>query len=236
MKQGEHKSWTERVAAACRQDPKKALTMAALASVLLVMWGRMLLTGDSHPARAGAATTTTPGTPNNTSMSTARPTAPPRVMVSMNRSGSSLPGVAPAAPVSPQKDGRRRMREWMSQPVRPIARNLFAVKLEYYPREGSRPGQGAKTARDGEFWGRLEKSLLLQADQKDKRDNLLANFKEEAGKLRLDSIVMGPEPKAMIEGKLVSEGEVVAAFRVLKIEPRRIIVEREGIRLEIQMR
>ena len=29
---------------------------------------------------------------------------------------------------------------------------------------------------------------------------------------------------------------VVATFRVLKIEPRRIIIEREGIKLEIQMK
>jgi hypothetical protein len=47
---------------------------------------------------------------------------------------------------------------------------------------------------------------------------------------------MGPQPKAMIEGKLVNEGEVAAGFRVLKIEPRRITIEREGIVLEIQMK
>ena len=40
----------------------------------------------------------------------------------------------------------------------------------------------------------------------------------------------------MINGKLIAEGDVVASFRVLKIEPRRIIVEREGIRLEILMK
>ena len=68
------------------------------------------------------------------------------------------------------------------------------------------------------------------------RENLLANFRAEAGNLRLDSIIMGPQPKAMIDGKLVAEGDVVALFRVLKIEPRRIIVEREGIKLEIQMK
>src|SRR5205814_351400 len=96
--------------------------------------------------------------------------------------------------------------------------------------------EGVKTTADGEFWGRLEKSLMLQADQRDKRENLLANYRAEAGNLRLDSIMMGPSPKAMIDGKLLAEGDVVASFRVLKIEPRRIIVEREGIRLEILMK
>jgi hypothetical protein len=39
----------------------------------------------------------------------------------------------------------------------------------------------------------------------------------------------------MVNGELVGEGGVVADFRVLKIEARRLIVEREGIRLEIKM-
>ena len=82
----------------------------------------------------------------------------------------------------------------------------------------------------------MEKSLMLQADQRDKRENLLANYKDQAAKLRLDSIIWGAQPKAMIEGKLLAEGDVVASFRVLKIEQRRIIVEREGIRLEILMK
>jgi hypothetical protein len=47
---------------------------------------------------------------------------------------------------------------------------------------------------------------------------------------------MGAKPKAVIDGALVGEGDVVAQFRVLKIEARRIIVEREGIKLEIQMK
>ena len=56
---------------------------------------------------------------------------------------------------------------------------------------------------------------------------------------------MGPTPKAVINGDLVGEGDVVTSgtvgdtrvvFRVLKIEPRRILVEREGITLSIQMK
>jgi len=62
--------------------------------------------------------------------------------------------------------------------------------------------------------------------------------------MRLQSTVMGATPKAVIDERVVSEGDVVACgsgenrttFRVLKIEPRRIIVEREGIKLEIQMK
>ena len=78
--------------------------------------------------------------------------------------------------------------------------------------------------------------MALQADQRDKRQNLIANYKAQAASLRLVSTMMGPQPKAMVNAELVGEGSVVAGFRVLKIEARRIIVEREGIRLEIQMK
>jgi hypothetical protein len=47
---------------------------------------------------------------------------------------------------------------------------------------------------------------------------------------------MGETPKALIDGELVGEGDMVGSFRVLRIEPRRIIVERDGVRLEIPMR
>ena len=58
----------------------------------------------------------------------------------------------------------------------------------------------------------------------------------QAAEMRLQSTVMGAKPKAVIDGALVGEGDVVAQFRVLKIEARRITVEREGIKLEIQMK
>jgi hypothetical protein len=48
--------------------------------------------------------------------------------------------------------------------------------------------------------------------------------------------MMGSAPKALVNGKLVQEGDVVASFRVLKIEARGIIVEQKGIKLEIQFK
>jgi hypothetical protein len=55
----------------------------------------------------------------------------------------------------------------------------------------------------------------------------------EAGRLHLQSVVMGTSPRAMVDGQLLAEGDVVANFRVLRIEARGITVEREGIKLEV---
>jgi hypothetical protein len=125
------------------------------------------------------------------------------------------------------------LQKWSEPPVPPITRNLFAVRMEYFPIDGSRT---AESDTEGGFWAKLEKSMRLQTDQKDKRENLTANITAQAEKLKVQSTVMGPKPRAMVNGELVGEGDVVAEFRVLKIESRRIIVEREGIRLEILMR
>jgi len=78
--------------------------------------------------------------------------------------------------------------------------------------------------------------MTSRADVKKERQILVENLARQASQLRLQSTIMGASPKAVIDGGLVGEGDVVATFRVLRIEPRRITVEREGIKLEIQMK
>jgi hypothetical protein len=90
--------------------------------------------------------------------------------------------------------------------------------------------------REETFWTELEKSLAQQADEASKRESLVNSLKQQAQAIRPQSTIMGPNPRAMINGQMVGEGDVVASFRVVKIEARRIIVEREGIRLDVPMK
>jgi len=225
-------STLEKVVAAARRDPKRSAVLVAVVLLLLTLWARMFLAASGTevgPARAGGAVARAGSTSRNRIAA---------VEGSTIVGGSDQAGPLSIGPSIAQQNGvaEQRLRSWLAEPVPPIGRNLFAVKLDYYRVDALRPVQGLKTTEDGEFWASLEKSLSFQADQRGKRENLVANYKAEAEKLRLDSIIMGPQPKAMIEGKLVNEGEVAAGFRVLKIEPRRITIEREGIVLEIQMK
>src|SRR5439155_21459460 len=119
-----------------------------------------------------------------------------------------------------------------------VSRNLFSVNLDYYPVDGTRPTQPSRTGTRETFWVELAKSLSAQADQQEKRANLIQNLRQQAGQLQIASTFMGSgngRPKALINGVLVGEGEVVAGFRVLRIEARRVVFEREGIRLEVPM-
>jgi hypothetical protein len=202
---------------AARGDPKKSGVVLVLSVTLFSMCIRMVISpvSGAGPSRAGGAVTRSSAMSGNATAN-----------------ASLDPTLAPAKPGAVDQ----RLRDWLAEPARPISRNLFAVKLDYYPSDPSRPPEAPKWTADGEFWAKLEKSLILQADQQGRRDNLVANYEAAAGRIRLDSIMMGPQPQAMIDGKLVRVGDVAAGFRVLKIEPRRIVIEREGIKLEIQMK
>lgn len=125
------------------------------------------------------------------------------------------------------------LTRWARRPVGPMTRNLFAVPLDYYPRDVAR---GGELSAGGGFWDRLAKSVSAHADEQEQRQILIDNVRIMAGGLKLQSTVMGPQPSAMVNGEMVREGSVVAGFRVLKIEARRMIVEREGIKLAILMK
>ena len=193
---------------AVRNDPQKAGVLTVLLVVLGVLQLRLQMTGQDGPSRATASVSES--TTDNPS-----------------RFGASSSG-AKNAP-----DVQAALREWMDAPAMPLRRNLFAIDLERFPLDGSVTSVSTKSSG---FWDDLAKSMTFQADVRKERQILIENLHQQASQLRLQSTMMGATPKAVINGELVEEGEVVAAFRVLKIEARRIIVEREGIKLEIQMR
>ena len=211
--------------AAARRDPKKTGVMIVLTVLLGFMVVRTFGPG-ANPRRASAAS----GSLTNTAAG--------------GGTGARKGGLAGGAGNTQSESQAARdlaispyMRKWADAPVSPISRNLFAIRLEYFPMEGPKTGSaGVRERADDGFWARLEKSLAHQADQRDKRENQKANYIKAAAEMKLQSTIMGPQPKALVNGELVGEGDVVAEFRVVKIEARRMIIEREGIRLEIQMK
>ena len=203
----------DKIRQAVRNDPQKAGILTVLVSILVVLQIRLQMSEeDAGPARAAA---------NAASMVADNP--PPF--------GAITPEVhAAARPL----DTAAALRAWIDAPSPPLTRNLFTVDLERFPHDGSRVQTTNKDVVG--FWDELAKSMTFRADVKKERQVLVENLARQASQLRLQSTIMGASPKAVIDGGLVGEGDVVASFRVLRIEPRRIIVEREGIKLEIQMK
>ena len=188
-------------------DPKKTLVLSVLVVALSLMWVRRLSEGKTGPQGSRAAIAATSDKEN------------------FARAHAANRGVAEAG---------SSYIEWRSAPIQPLARNFFAVRFEKFPLDGTRPAELVE--RSDTFWDDLAKSLSTQADHKKQRQILVENLQMQAGQLKLQTTLMGPTPRAVLNGMSVGEGDVVAEFRVFKIEARRIIVEREGIKLEIPMK
>ena len=203
----------DKIYQAVRNDPQKAGILTVLVAILLVLQIRLQMSErDAGPAHA-AANTAPDGTDN----------PPPFGAVATETHATARP-----------LDSAAALRAWMESPSAPLTRNLFEVELERFPHDGSVVQTTNKDVVG--FWDELAKSMTFRADVKRERQILVENLARQASQLRLQSTIMGASPKAVIDGGLVGEGDVVASFRVLRIEPRRITVEREGIKLEIQMK
>jgi len=122
--------------------------------------------------------------------------------------------------------------EWTRKPITGTKRNLFSIKLDYFHVDGTRPIFTRDDA-DG-VWDQLAKSLAAKADQEKAKGILLENLRLQASRLDLQSLgVFNGIPKAMVNGTIVQEGDTIEGFRIVQIETKRIVVEREGVKLQV---
>jgi len=206
------KSWQDRLAAAVRAQPKKAAALAALTLAMGGLWVKMIATDGPAAARA---------------------VAPP---AAMQAAGGMDVTAVPVVP-SGAADAATKLREWVDGDVTPLGRNLFAVKLDYFPQEPGKVVPPPPAPAGEGFWERVEKSMAARADLERRRGELIEGLRKQAARLEVQGrMISQGKPKALINGKLVGEGEDVAEFRLVKIEAGRIIVEREGVRLQVLTR
>ena len=100
------------------------------------------------------------------------------------------------------------------------SRNLFR-----FDPSGYQPSQVRNTLKDE------EKSGPLPDDQ----DVRLAEAREAAEGLLLQSTVPGDSPYAVINGMVVQVGKEVDGFRLLKVEDRTVVLEYNGISFKLKM-
>jgi hypothetical protein len=194
--------WLDSMFRQMKAEPKKALSLALLVAVLVAMWVKIFVFGDPHQATAGGF-------------------AAGKL--------KSDPSYSPIQQLSPAS---RILLDWVKKPITGTKRNLFAIKLDYFPVDGSRPMFSGDDA-DG-FWDQLAKSLAAKADQEKVKGILRDNVRMQASRLDLQSLGMfNGIPKAMVNGTIVQEGDTIEGFRIVRIETKRIVVEREGIQVEV---
>jgi hypothetical protein len=188
-----------------RAEPKKAVALLLLVAILGTMWAKIFLF--TEPAQTVA-------------------NPYPNGKPASGTSGNTNAGM-PA--------GSRSLVKWTLEPITGTKRNLFAIKMDYFPVDGSRP---IFTGDEGDgFWEQLAKSLAAKADQEKAKGILLANLAMQASRLDLQStVIRDGKPTAMVNGTLVQEGDTIEGFRILKIEAKRLVIEREGIKLEVNFK
>ncbi|HEV8377535.1 MAG TPA: hypothetical protein VGP99_01700 [Tepidisphaeraceae bacterium] len=185
-----------------KAEPKKAAALALLVAVLVAMWAKIFLFSDPRPVSAGAS------------------------------GGEKVKAVTPYTLNQQLSPASRSLLEWTKKPITGTKRNLFAIKLDYFPVDGSRPMFSGDDA-DG-FWDQLAKSLAAKADQEKAKGILRDNVVMRASRLDLQSTgSFNGIPKAMVNGTIVQEGDMIEGFRVVMIEAKRIVVELEGIQVQV---
>jgi hypothetical protein len=190
-----------------RASPAKSATLSGLVLIMVVAWLRVLMGGRTGPALVQAA---------------------------MMGNSSSSSAYAPDSAVQHRPaDQTLSIQQWARQPAEALPRNPFAVPIDFYPADGSRTDDAASA--NNSYWNQIAKSMSSRADQEQQRQILVDNIRIAAESLKLESTIMGAAPGAMVNGEFVREGSMVAGFRVLKIEPQRLIIEREGVKLAVEM-
>ncbi len=104
-------------------------------------------------------------------------------------------------------------------------------RLEYFPLAD---GNLSDDSSDADAAAKA-KSEQAAADEKKERQKLADQLQSEAASLELETTMMGPTPRAMISGALVGEGDMVSDFRVVKITQRFVILESQGVQIELKM-
>jgi hypothetical protein len=193
-----------------RKDPKKAGVLAFLVVVMAGMWVKVMWR--SEPASASAAA-------HAPSAAATTPDTDARFVF----------------PSDKRRAAGKTQMFWSKVPTAASGRNLFAVEYDRYPKVNKGPDNGTN-GESGQAVGDAAKSGPSPADVKRERQAFAENIREQAAQLKLQTTIMGASPKALVNGQLVGEGDVVAFFRIVKITARGMVIEREGIKLEIQMK
>ena len=139
-----------------KAEPKKAAALGLLVAILVAMWVKIFVFGDPRTVTAGP------------------------IGGDKSATGRTYTSGAQLSPAS------RSLLDWTKKPITGTKRNLFAIKLDYFPVDGSRPMFSGDDA-DG-FWDQLAKSLAAKADQEKARGILRDNVRMRASRLDLQII------------------------------------------------
>ncbi len=120
---------------------------------------------------------------------------------------------------------------------KPVRRNVFGFDERYFPD----PAQSASSSEVEEKSG-PEAVESPREDGRARLEQIERTVREEAGGLRLKSILMGPSPMAVIESgvsgrrtaRTLRIGDRVDGFTLVSVEAAGAVLEKHGVRIELE--
>jgi hypothetical protein len=140
------------------------------------------------------------------------------------RAAMDRPASAPAA-------GRNGQPVWQTDwPSGEPRRNLFLTRLDNFPRDIGTVQQPMRPADPGSD----TKSAGVSADQIHEAPQ--SGMAADVSQIHLQSTMMHPVPKALVNGQIVGEGDFVGSFRVVRITLSQIVLEKQGVQYPITLK
>ncbi|HVP11664.1 MAG TPA: hypothetical protein VMV94_10810 [Phycisphaerae bacterium] len=217
-------------------NKQKAAIMGVLSVVLIVVVGRLFLSG-SEPAPAAAvplpAAAVAPVDPTAPQV---RP-VPQQTPAAPDAAAAKMLAASPVA-ASQGKDAsqhlegaaeKKKARKVAVQDLpRTPARDIFKARSwSQFPREGP-------SAEDDTQAGQLSASLWEKmrdafSERRDRHAKELNEISDELTELKLQSTMIGSVPSAFISGRLVHVGDTINGFSVVRIEEKRVMLQKNGV-------
>ena len=140
--------------------------------------------------------------------------------------------IRPAPVVAPSQARRPAWQtNWLGETTQ---RNLFLTRLDNFPRDVGTVQQPMRLPMPGGDSGMEAKSPPVSTDQT--HDATQSAMAAEVSRIHLQSTMMHPVPRALVDGQMVGAGDFVGAFRVVRIELSRIVLEKQGYQFQITLK
>jgi hypothetical protein len=223
--------WTTQLAGELRANRRKATALAVLSLLLLLLWARVAL---KSPAPADA----TPGSAaNQAAISALVPASdcdPERLPIPAGSSSADSCAFLTEDAVS---------IEFLT---RKMSRNLFATDWDAFAPTAeslaaSMAADRPKTTEPPKPEGPSVLSQILSAamnrmqESKQAAQSAETTIADQAAKLKLSGILLGPNPHAYIDGRWVPNGETINGFRITSIQPGSVLLRKSGHDVRLTM-
>lgn len=204
-------------------DKKKSIAMGALLCVLIVVAIRAFASGSGNAPELASAV--------QPRAAVANPVNPP--MRPVLEKISTPPQIEKPVTTSAPPIALKHRTVTTAGLPRALKRDFFMTdEWSKYPLEASQIQEG-KAPGGSDFWMSLTAAMRQYGRQ---RREEAATLNKELSELQLQSTLTGLDPLAYISGHLVRPGDHCAGFFILRIEERRVVLEKYGQVHELVMR